>query len=114
MVLWLRDSHGVSTILVFESSCVGNQLNPNDAHTARSTFFSRCKTCPAGAICLGGATVLAEEGWWQGDDFKFYQCLDNSCCPSGGCVKNASDACIPGRQPSSALCAGCSDGLTLW
>ncbi len=74
----------------------------------------RCLPCPTGALCLGGADIVAEAGWWQGSDAVFYRCQDKACCPDGGCAKGAPQACTADRDPTSRLCSQCSQGLKLW
>lgn len=76
---------------------------------------NRCRPCPSGATCPGGAVVLARQGWWEGSDATFYKCDDSTgCCPHGNCLRGTASACATHRVPTSRLCSQCEAGLQLW
>ena len=76
---------------------------------------NRCRPCPSGATCPGGAVVLARQGWWEGSDATFYKCDDSAgCCPHGNCMRGTATACATYRLPTSRLCSQCEAGLQLW
>ena len=67
-----------------------------------------CLSCPRGATCPGGTSVLSEANWWRSSaaSLEFYQCLHPDVCLPGD--RAGDDACAEGHE--GPLCGVCKDG----
>ena len=103
----------------------GSKWSGND--TSRANF---CSKCPAeGAICPGGAVVLAKGGWFAFQErmkyrrsgsgtaanasvWRVYQCEQGACAGNNSCNQNRTGLlcgyCAPGYALELDACAKCS------
>jgi len=72
-----------------------------------------CYNCPPRAVCNGSSSLLAAANYWRNHNLTeptFFQCLEDRCCPDGGCTMN--DSCVGLFEGN--LCASCPEGLYEW
>ena len=82
---------------------------PGGTYNFEPTLKSVCKTCPAGARCLGGGEMSLQAGYWRlshssGDVRK---CRVLSVCEGG---EDPKEQCSIGH--SGAYCSVCEEGYT--
>jgi len=99
----------------------GNPTSPFDyvcsvcePGTYNSNGTDVCYTCPEGAVCNGGSSLLAAQNYWQNPAFvadpQFFLCGSTHCCPEVGCDQN--NTCI--GLYGGNLCSSCPDGCYDW
>lgn len=71
-----------------------------------------CLTCPTGAVCPGGDSVIPNAGYWRSSVFSeyVYKCSTTEAC-LGGSTEDFIGACFEGYE--GILCQSCQIGFSL-
>ena len=83
--------------------CEKNSYNLKAGH--------ECLTCPTGAICKGGSSIIASSGYWRNDENSdvFFKCPNSNACIEED-EKTIGKNCKEGYCGN--LCQSCSDGFS--
>jgi hypothetical protein len=70
-----------------------------------------CKKCPLGAICYGGAEIVADKGFWRTDNMSdvFYECFYQPACLKER-IENGVEKCLKGY--TGVMCQACLFGYS--
>jgi hypothetical protein len=65
----------------------GGPSGPTTASAAASSTSAslRCLSCPNGAVCLGGAAIVPQSGWWHSapNSTSMHSCMNLAACREG-------------------------------